>query len=55
MIDYSTFKTFQILLFFGSAFGFCLWQLAAVRRMRRERIRVEQGKRGPAAFEDSRR
>ncbi|ESQ17093.1 MAG: hypothetical protein N838_04330 [Thiohalocapsa sp. PB-PSB1] len=37
-MDYSTFKALQILLFFGSAFAFCLWQLAAVREARRQRI-----------------
>jgi hypothetical protein len=35
-MDYSTFKSLQILLFFGSAMAFCLWQLAIIRRMRRE-------------------
>jgi cytoskeletal protein RodZ len=35
-MDYSTFKSLQILLFFGSAMAFCLWQLAVIRRMRRE-------------------
>ncbi|EGV16897.1 hypothetical protein [Thiocapsa marina] len=35
-MDYSTFKSLQALLFFGSAMGFCLWQLAVMRRIRRE-------------------
>ena len=35
-MDYSTFKALQILLFFGSAMAFCLWQLAVIRRMRQE-------------------
>jgi hypothetical protein len=35
-MDYSTFKSLQALLFFGSAMGFCLWQLAVIRRIRRE-------------------
>jgi len=36
-VDYGAFKLLQALLFFGSAMGFCLWQLAAIRRLRRER------------------
>lgn len=44
-MDYSTFKALQALLFFGSAMGFCLWQLAVIRRMRREdAARLEQAK-----------
>jgi hypothetical protein len=35
-MEYSTFKSLQALLFFGSAMGFCLWQLAVIRRIRRE-------------------
>ncbi len=42
MIDYSTFKSLQILLFWGSAIGFCVWQLRAVQRTRRQRAEVEQ-------------
>lgn len=37
MIDYSTFKSLQILLFWGSVIGFCIWQLRAVQRLRRQR------------------
>ncbi|NEV64665.1 hypothetical protein [Thiorhodococcus minor] len=33
-MDYATFKGLQALLFFGSAMGFCIWQLAAIRRLR---------------------
>ena len=36
-MDYSVFKSLQLLLFFGSAIGFCLWQLALLRRLRRDR------------------
>jgi hypothetical protein len=36
-MEYHTFKSLQAILFFGSALGFCFWQLAALRRMRRER------------------
>lgn len=39
-MDYATFKSLQALLFFGSAMGFCLWQLAVIRRMRREDARA---------------
>ncbi|WP_296810435.1 hypothetical protein [Thiocapsa sp.] len=35
-MEYSTFKSLQAVLFFGSAMGFCLWQLAVIRRIRRE-------------------
>lgn len=41
-MDYSTFKSLQILLFWGSAIAFCIWQLRAVQRMRRQRITVKQ-------------
>lgn len=42
-MDYATFKTLQFLLFFGAAFAFCFWQLAALRRLRRERaVRLDQ-------------
>ncbi len=48
-MEYHTFKGLQAILFFGSALGFCFWQLAALRRLRREReavrVRVE-GRRG---------
>jgi hypothetical protein len=44
-MEYATFKSLQALLFFGSAMGFCIWQLAVMRRIRREdeaaRIKVE--------------
>lgn len=33
-MDYATFKA---LLFFGSATAFCFWQLAVLRRLKRER------------------
>ncbi|NCA71244.1 MAG: hypothetical protein EOM91_14300 [Sphingobacteriia bacterium] len=33
---YATFKALQAILFFGSAMAFCLWQLAVIRRLRRE-------------------
>jgi hypothetical protein len=36
-MDYSVFQSLQLLLFFGSAIGFCLWQLALLRRLRRDR------------------
>lgn len=39
-MDYATFKALQALIFFGSAFAFCFWQLAALRRLRRERERA---------------
>jgi hypothetical protein len=42
MIEYSTFKSLQILLFWGAAIGFCVWQLRSVQRMRRQRAKVEQ-------------
>jgi hypothetical protein len=42
MIEYSTFKSLQILLFWGAAIGFCVWQLRSVQRMRRQRGNVEQ-------------
>jgi hypothetical protein len=51
-MDYSTFKSLQLLLFFGSAMGFCLWQLAQLRRLRRERAQGQQkmeGRATPAA------
>jgi hypothetical protein len=41
-MDYSTFKSLQALLFFGAAIGFCLWQLAVIRRLRRERTERER-------------
>jgi len=41
-VDYGAFKLLQALLFFGSAMGFCLWQLAAIRRLRRERESARQ-------------
>ncbi|WP_295886022.1 hypothetical protein [uncultured Thiohalocapsa sp.] len=37
-MDYSTFKSLQILLFWGSAIAFCVWQLRAVQRMRQQRV-----------------
>ncbi|NBC13230.1 MAG: hypothetical protein GVY09_07765 [Gammaproteobacteria bacterium] len=40
-MDYSTFKSLQILLFWGSAIAFCIWQLRAVQRMRRQRLTVK--------------
>jgi hypothetical protein len=44
-MEYHTFKSLQAILFFGSAFAFCFWQLAALRRLRREReqakVRIE--------------
>lgn len=53
-MDYSTFKALQALLFFGSAMGFCIWQLAALRRLRRERARSERAdSRHPAGSETS--
>ena len=39
-MDYSTFKSLQILLFWGSAIAFCIWQLHAVHKMRRQRVEV---------------
>jgi len=42
MIEYSTFKSLQILLFWGAAIGFCVWQLRSVQRMRRQRAKVAQ-------------
>jgi hypothetical protein len=46
-MDYAIFKSLQALLFFGSAMGFCLWQLSVIRRIRRQdaeaRNRREQG------------
>ncbi|MCF7984969.1 MAG: hypothetical protein K9L70_11245 [Thiohalocapsa sp.] len=39
-MDYATFKALQALLFFGSALAFCVWQLRAVRRMQRDRVRI---------------
>jgi hypothetical protein len=39
-MDYSTFKSLQILLFWGSAIAFCVWQLRTVQRMRRQRVVV---------------
>ena len=47
MIDYSTFKSLQILLFWGAMIGFCVWQLRAVRRLRRQRAAVKRDQ--PAA------
>jgi hypothetical protein len=41
-MDYSTFKGLQILLFWGSAIAFCVWQLRAVRQMRRERVLLKR-------------
>jgi hypothetical protein len=41
-VDYSTFKSLQALLFFGSVIGFCIWQLAAMRRLRRQRTQAAQ-------------
>ncbi|WP_164655740.1 hypothetical protein [Thiorhodococcus mannitoliphagus] len=39
-MDYGVFKGLQAVLFFGSAMAFCLWQLAAIRRLRREPSRA---------------
>ncbi len=41
-MEYSTFKSLQALLFFGSAMGFSLWQLAVIRRIRREDAQARQ-------------
>lgn len=41
-MDYGTFKLLQGILFFGSALGFCFWQLAVLRRLRRARARIEE-------------
>lgn len=41
-MEYSTFKGLQALLFFGSAMAFCIWQLAAIRRLRRAPSRPAQ-------------
>jgi hypothetical protein len=45
-MEYHTFKSLQAILFFGSAFAFCFWQLAVLRRLRREReearVRIER-------------
>ena len=46
-MEYGTFKTLQAILFFGSAMGFCLWQLAALRRLKRERLRADDSLRQP--------
>lgn len=35
-MDYGAFKGLQFVLFFGVAFGFGFWQLAALRRLDRE-------------------
>lgn len=43
-MEYSTFKSLQALLFFGSAMGFCLWQLAVIRRIRREDAEAREKK-----------
>ena len=42
MIEYSTFKSLQMLLLWGSAIGFCIWQLRSLQQMRRQRAQVEQ-------------
>lgn len=44
-MDYSTFKALQALLFFGSVFAFCFWQIGALKRLRRERVRAEARRR----------
>jgi hypothetical protein len=44
-MDYSTFKSLQILLFWGSAIAFCVWQLRAMQRMRRQRVVVRERER----------
>jgi hypothetical protein len=44
-MDYSTFKSLQILLFWGSAIAFCVWQLRTVQRMRRQRVAVKETER----------
>jgi hypothetical protein len=41
-MDYSTFNGLQILLFWGSAMAFCVWQLRSVQRLRRQRAEVKQ-------------
>jgi hypothetical protein len=41
-MDYSTFKSLQLLLFWGSAFAFCVWQLRQVQRMRRQRVEAKR-------------
>jgi hypothetical protein len=41
-MEYGTFKLLQGILFFGSALGFCFWQLAVLRRMRRAKARIEE-------------
>ncbi|HSO83471.1 hypothetical protein [Thiocapsa sp.] len=43
-MEYATFKSLQALLFFGSAMGFCLWQLAVIRRIRREDAEAREKK-----------
>jgi len=47
MTDDSTFKSLQILLFWGAVIGFCVWQLRAVQRLRRQRAAVKRDQ--PAA------
>ncbi len=45
-MDYSTFKSLLLLLFWGSAMAFCVWQLRTVQRMRRQRVTVRQDESG---------
>jgi hypothetical protein len=46
-MDYSTFKSLQLLLFWGSAFAFCVWQLRVLQRMRRQRVLAERERLAP--------
>lgn len=39
MIEYSSFKALQFLLFWGAALGFCIWQLRSLQRLRRQRAK----------------
>ena len=42
---YSTYEGLQILLFGATALAFCVWQVRAMQRMRRQRVMVRSRER----------
>jgi len=39
-MGYSTYDSFQLLMFGGTALAFCVWQVRALQRLRRQRVVV---------------
>lgn len=46
-MDYALFKALQVLLFFGAALGFGVWQLASLRRYARRQKQRDSARQAP--------